>query len=362
MFSAYFLKYRNMILCSIFFFYFGCGITLSLLKIDCDSVAKAMETSANSEYSKVEYVVLILSAPENVQERSTIRGTWINFAANMFTENGVRLYKWNHTGATRALPPEFIKFYFAIGVKGFDMERLLKLTSENARNNDLLLLDDLEDHYLTLSDKTVQSMKWLSENMKQLKYVIKCDDDSFVRVDLIVRELEAFAPDMNTPKIREFISYKKALLVYKGLYWGYFNGKAKIFLSGKWQESEWFLCDNYLPYALGGGYVVSRSIVDFVARNADILSKYKSEDVSMGVWTAPLDGINRVHDTRFDTQWRSRGCENNMLIRHKQTPTDMLKMYKNLVQSKGERLCTNVTMERKAYVYNWDVLPSACCK
>lgn len=44
-----------------------------------------------------------------------------------------------------------------------------------------------------------------------------------------------------------------------------------MYLNGKWQEKDWFLCDNYLPYALGGGYVISRSIVDYVGRNADIL-------------------------------------------------------------------------------------------
>lgn len=58
---------------------------------------------------------------------------------------------------------------------------------------------------------------------------------------------------------------------YKGLYWGYFVGRAKAHLSGKWKETDWFLCDNYLPYALGGGYVISYSIIDFIARNADDL-------------------------------------------------------------------------------------------
>lgn len=42
-------------------------------------------------------------------------------------------------------------------------------------------------------------------------------------------------------------------------------------MSGKWKETDWFLCDNYLPYARGGGYVISRSIVDFVGKNAELL-------------------------------------------------------------------------------------------
>lgn len=82
----------------------------------------------------------------------------------------------------------------------------------------------------------------------------------------------------------------------------------------------------------------------------------------MGVWTAALDGINRVHDTRFDTEWKSRGCSDLALVRHKQTPSDMFDMYRILVQSQGEKLCKNERIIRKSYIYNWHVLPSKCCR
>lgn len=80
----------------------------------------------------------------------------------------------------------------------------------------------------------------------------------------------------------------------------------------------------------------------------------------MGVWTAALD-INRVHDNRFDTEWKSRGCSNKMLVRHKQTSTDMFAMYKRLSQSQGTRLCAPEDLEGKFYNYKWNVLPSMCC-
>lgn len=40
---------------------------------------------------------------------------------------------------------------------------------------------------------------------------------------------------------------------------------------------HWFLSDTYLPYALGGGYVVGGQLVDFIARNHALLSHYVSE-------------------------------------------------------------------------------------
>ena len=40
---------------------------------------------------------------------------------------------------------------------------------------------------------------------------------------------------------------------------------------------DWFLSDHYLPYALGGGYVISSNVLRFLVANHRILTKYKSE-------------------------------------------------------------------------------------
>ncbi len=45
------------------------------------------------------------------------------------------------------------------------------------------------------------------------------------------------------------------------LYWGFFDGRAPVQKSGKWAESNYVLCDTYVPYALGGGYVLSHDLV-----------------------------------------------------------------------------------------------------
>ncbi|CAB3237308.1 unnamed protein product [Arctia plantaginis] len=328
-----------MVLVSIFFFYIGSGITLSLLRLECIDALAAKESSLRqSSLSKVEYAVLILTGPDNEPKRDAIRTTWMKFANNIFVENGEMLYKWNHTWTEQHVSQSCIKFYFVIGTQGLTETKLLRLNSENNQNNDLLLLDSFEDSYRNLAIKMLHALKWLSNNLKNLKYLVKCDDDSFVRVDLIIRDLEAYAPEMNAQEISDYVTYKKDLPAYKGLYWGYFDGRAHVYLNGKWQEKDWFLCDNYLPYALGGGYVISRSIVEYIGRNADILGHYNSEDVSMGVWTAALDGVNRVHDIRFDTEWKTRGCSIQMLVRHKQTPSDMFQLYKTLVHTHGEKL------------------------
>lgn len=81
----------------------------------------------------------------------------------------------------------------------------------------------------------------------------------------------------------------------------------------------------------------------------------------MGVWTASLDGINRVHDLRFDTSATSRGCSDDMLVRHKVSPSAMSEIYKTLQNSHGKKLCKDVVVNNY-YVYNWIAMPSMCCK
>ncbi|XP_059049012.1 beta-1,3-galactosyltransferase 6 [Achroia grisella] len=365
MFIVLVKRYKSMILASIFFFYIGCGLTLSFLRLECAEAVSTVSSVNNKKsilHSNSEYIVLILSGPSNEEKRDAIRATWSKLSTNLFIENGEKLYKWNLTGSSPTVHHEFIKYYFAIGTLGLSKIKLDGLIQENSRSHDLLFLNELEDSYKKLSLKILLALSWISSNVEGLKYLIKCDDDSFVRIDLIVRDLEAFAPQMSDTVISEYVSYKENLPSYKGLYWGYFDGRAKVFMNGKWQERDWFLCDHYLPYALGGGYVISQSIVDYISRNADFLSHYISEDVSMGVWTAALKGVNRVHDIRFDTQWRSRGCVDHMLVRHNQTPSDMFLMYKSLVHSHGEKLCSSETPQHMLYRYKWNVLPSMCCK
>ncbi|XP_072935962.1 beta-1,3-galactosyltransferase 6 isoform X2 [Epargyreus clarus] len=354
-------KYKNMIFVGVAAFYLGCSATLSIMQMDCQCTA----TKIQKMTERVEYPVIVLSGPNNEDKRDAIRATWAKLANNIFVENGETLFKWNCNGTKSISELNIIKIYFIIGAAGLTDVQLSKLTAEQKRHNDVVLIDNLEDSYKNLAQKMLLTLTWVNEKLSGYKYLVKCDDDSFVRIDLIVKDLEAFGPDMSALEISKYVTFKHTQpnnKKHRGLYWGYFDGRARVYQSGKWQEQDWFLCDTYLPYALGGAYVISSGIIDYVALNGQYYSTYRSEDVSMGVWTAALDNINRVHDIRFDTEWKSRGCDAHMLVRHKQTPKDMYEMYDTLVHSQGKSLCKNESTVRKFYHYNWDVLPSKCCK
>lgn len=259
---------------------------------------------------KTDVIFLIFSSPENVDRRNAIRDTW-------FSER-----------------PENIYVFFAIGLKNSNSEELL--LKENVAQDDLLLLDFVDD-YSTLTEKLARSITHLVENY-EFKFIFKGDDDTYVR-------------------LKPFLSLLARQSRHK-LYWGFFVGNSRVKSSGKWEENSWFLCDRYLPYARGGGYVISQDIAKYISVNSEFLEFYQNEDVSLGVWLSALK-IERRHERKFNTEYKSRGCNNNYLVMHKTSLQQMHQLSKN-IKEVGE-LCTEEYKNMPSYEYNWSVPPSMCC-
>ncbi|KAG7212487.1 hypothetical protein KM043_012800 [Ampulex compressa] len=268
--------------------------------------------------SKFRLIVLVLTSSENLERRDTIRKTWLS-----------------EKHAT-------VKHLFVVGTLDILPEQRDTLQSEKRKFNDLLLLPRLTDSYATLTKKVLFALKEIYDYY-EFDFLIKCDDDTFVLIHKILKELDKW----------------QSKGTKKELYWGFFNGRAQVKRSGPWKETDWILCDYYLPYALGGGYILSYNLVKFIANNWEILKLHRSEDVSIGLWLAPLANIERKHDVRFDTEYRSRGCSNQYIVTHKQTIENMKNMHE-FHQASGA-LCVKEVRNRMSYHYNWTVPPSQCC-
>lgn len=274
------------------------------------------ELSLHSEEAvtaQVFLVILLLSSPKNVEQRDTVRTTWLN----------------------NDLPN--VKSFFVVGTKALSSEEVSKLNEENRINRDLLLLSHVQDSYRSLTGKLVEALKWMDTNI-EFSFLFKGDDDTFVRIELLLQELQNRTP--------------------KRTYLGFFDGRARVKKVGQWAEPNWILCDRYLPHARGGGYVLSTDLVSYIARNSDLLQHFSSEDISVGAWLGPLE-IQRIHDPRFDTEYVSRGCSNSYIVTHKQDVEMMRAKRKSLTVS--GTLCEKEFQSRLSYVYNWKVLPSLCC-
>ena len=235
-----------------------------------------------------------------------------------------------------------IEWKFVMGTMGATRDQIDELRAENAENDDLILFENFAEGYTKLTEKMLHTLTWASKSIN-FDYLFKADDDTFARLPLLVKALRGRG-------------HKKPP---RRFYWGFFDGRAAVKKSGKWKESDWFLCDRYLPHALGGGYVLSFDLVDFIARNRDLLQVYSNEDVAVGTWLAGLD-IERWHDRRFDTEYKSRGCHESFIVTHKQSIDDMKLKQRSLVD-RG-KLCDKETLVRPSYEYDWKALPSQCCQ
>ena len=259
-------------------------------------------------------VVVVMSTPTHVRTRKVIRDTWA------------------------LTKPSNTVVYFAVGIEHLTEMAAGLIKTESDTYGDLILLENFQESYRNLTQKLVETIKWLDENL-QTDYVMKVDEDSFVRVDEVVKALES------KPK--------------ENLYWGYFSGAAPIQKYGKWAEPNYFLCDYFLPYAVGGGYVISSDIVHYLAVNSEKLLIFNNEDVSMGTWLAPLK-INRIHDTNFNTESISRGCFNSYIVTHPHNVFGLLVLNRSLRES--GKLCPKEKYYYGSYVYDWNKSPYYCCE
>ncbi|EDW46965.1 beta-1,3-galactosyltransferase 6 [Drosophila sechellia] len=338
-------------------FFFGSFITKILSSVD-QCPAHRSRIPHLEPHPKLFLMVLVLSAPHNSDERNAMRSTWLANAGQSLTQpylpeeliylptfnaqghlqvelvaeqaSRLRQYtNWQQSLLTED-PPKTkrlitVKHVFSIGTLDLSSSALAELEKEQKQHNDLLLRHN------------------------EFSYVLKVDDDTYVKLDSLVNTLVSYDRKL----LRKRSEYRDHVLPQ--LYWGYFNGRSTIKTKGQWKESSYYLSKNYLPYALGGGYVLSRSLCDYIVNNSQLLSPYGSEDVSVGTWLAPLRHVYRWHDPRFDTSYAPRKCRSYHMVLHKRSGQMMRDIHD------GE-LCSGIGSSILSdYYYDWTRTADKCC-
>lgn len=245
-----------------------------------------------------------------------------------------------------------IKTLFAVGTYGLSRGERKTIYEEQRVYNDVLELGNLQDSYANLTTKIIQSMSHIDE-VYDFKYLMKLDDDSYLKLDLLSEDLLSYYEKLHQLRMRHPTPIE--------LYWGYFKGAATVQQRGNWKETNFKLCDRYLPYALGGGYVLSKNLISFIAKHGSSLNTYKSEDMAVGTWLAPFANIHRRHDVRFDTAWIPRKCQDYHLVLHKRTAHQMKEIYDGQLCNFAEPNAAE-PQRPKEYFYDWSVAPTQCCK
>ena len=272
------------------------------------------------------YLLLLLidSSPRAKELRNTVRATWLND----FKDQDKYVYR------------------FVIGTADLKAVDMQNLACENQQYGDLLLLGNIDEPLKpvdrTPSEKLLEAFLWALDNV-EFTYVFKTHHATFVVLDPILKELE----------LRESQSPQNDLL------WGFFAGGVQATKEGRLGEKNWFLCTHYLPFPQGGGYVISHNLISMLGVLSKDLQHYGHDDIALGAWLSPFNGIDKKHDVRFNTGYSSRGCNNAYLVTSRETPTSMFKRYSYF--KKTGLICEEEYLSRLSYVYNWTVSPNRCC-
>ncbi|KAE9607122.1 hypothetical protein Lal_00025840 [Lupinus albus] len=248
----------------------------------------------------IELFIGILSAGNHFAERMAVRKSWMQH----------KLIKSSRVVA---------RFFLALHARK-DINVDIKKEAEYF--GDIIIVPYM-DHYDLVVLKTIAICEYGIRSVAA-KYIMKCDDDTFVRVDAIISEARKVQSD-------------------RSLYIGNMNYHHSPLRHGKWAVTyeEW-VEEEYPTYANGPGYIVSSDIARFIVSDFEkhILKLFKMEDVSMGMWVEQFNStrpVEYVHSLKF-CQF---GCIDDYYTAHYQSPRQMTCMWDKL-QIQGKPLCCNM--------------------
>ncbi|PIN03088.1 Galactosyltransferase [Handroanthus impetiginosus] len=249
--------------------------------------------------AQVQLFIGVLSATNHFAERMAVRKTWMQSLP-------VKSFK------------VAVRFFVALNPRS-EVNAILK--KEAAYFGDIEILPFM-DRYELVVLKTVAICEYGVRNVTAA-YIMKCDDDTFIRVETILNDIERVSPE-------------------KSLYLGNLNLLHRPLRTGKWAVSyeEWPE-EIYPPYANGPGYIISCDIANFIVsrHKSHSLRLFKMEDVSMGMW---VEQFNSTKIVQYTHNWKycQYGCMEGYHTAHYQSPRQMICLWDNLM--KGRPHCCNV--------------------
>lgn len=248
--------------------------------------------------NRIQLFIGVLSATNHFAERMAIRKTWMQASAIKSSDIAVR-------------------FFVALNPRK-ELNAILKKEADYF--GDIVIVPFI-DRYELVVLKTIAICKYGVQNVTAA-YIMKCDDDTFIRIDAVLREIQRVPPR-------------------RSLYMGNLNLLHRPLRTGKWAVTfeEWPE-DVYPPYANGPGYIITSDIAKHIIsqyRNQS-LRIFKMEDVSMGMW---VESYNSSIPVQYSHNWKfcQYGCMEDYFTAHYQSPRQMFCLWNNLL--KGKAHCCN---------------------
>ncbi|KAJ7955290.1 Galactosyltransferase [Quillaja saponaria] len=241
----------------------------------------------------------VFSTGNNFERRMALRRSWMQYKAVRSGEVAIRFFIGLHKNNR-------VNF---------------ELWREAQAYGDIQLMPFV-DYYSLITLKTV-AICILATKIIPSKYIMKTDDDAFVRIDEVLSSLKGKSSD--------------------GLLYGLISFKSSPHRD---KDSKWYISDKewphatYPPWAHGPGYIISRDIAKFIVggHQERKLKLFKLEDVAMGIWIEQFRSsghkVHYINDERF----YNAGCESNYVLAHYQGPRMVLCLWDKL-QKEHKPVC-----------------------
>ncbi|GER37002.1 3-galactosyltransferase 15 [Striga asiatica] len=270
---------------------------------DFDLIAKAQELKrAKSIYSnkRLQLLIGVFSSGNNFERRMAIRRTWMQYDAVRSGDVAV---------------------CFFIGLHK-NKEVNFKLWKEAEAYSDMQLMPFV-DYYSLLTYKTI-AICILGTKILRAKYIMKMDDDAFVRVDEVLLSLKGKPSN--------------------GLLYGHISFESAPHRD---KNNKWFISDeewphsSYPPWAHGPGYIISQDIARFIVQGHKErdLTLFKLEDVAVGIWINQYETRGQKIEYLNDDRFYDAGCDTDYMLAHYQNPRMMLCLWEKLQKEHKAECC-----------------------
>jgi hypothetical protein len=247
--------------------------------------------------------VMVLSRRTNFEVRRVIRDTWAKGHDNVYFVVGrgctvpIAVRVRGATAICRVAEKPLPANYMELTQRRYDAERETdrRLQEEQAKYDDLVFMTDV-DVYSNLPKKLKAAYSFVHEhyyydhasspqNNTTLEWVLKVDDDFYVKVDEFEKYLQATFP--------------KNLTTTTPLVLGSIRRSSNTYTSGKWKEVSQYPPDTpYPPFPVGSaGHAVTRPVVEYISKRQHLLFDYQGEDASLGIWLRGFVGPDAFRDS-----------------------------------------------------------------
>ncbi|KAH7467264.1 Hydroxyproline O-galactosyltransferase GALT2 [Phytophthora ramorum] len=242
----------------------------------------------------------------NFARRQAIRETWASKAAQ------VKVFFLGCTPNLESIPSHRDRLR---------LEAAIEL--EKAVYGDLLTGElECEDSHSFLAEKVASFLGWVVAELPQTQFVMIADDDIYVRVNFIVKDLTTVMP-------------------HKRLYLGELANSlhprpyapVRIASDSYYTSKLSYPMEQFVPYAAGPHFVLSMDCVRFIARNRRHLASLNGhDDTSIALWLLTI----QVHVQRTSAliSYRFIPCEDNVLSIADLSPLAIRSIHANLLHNR----------------------------